>query len=290
MRLLRRFDDNYLNDLLDAIEQNPASIEARELLIDQWIRAGQVDAARSTATELLHLDPFNEKALDTLQSKKTPFRRLTKRAAQSGSSRTNTSASTSRNITVSKPIDRKGLEQQLADDYQSLVSNSKLLLTDYELVRNLEVKTNGVDKTSDETKTMVSDLKALSEGKISSIVTGRSPSSVRALARAIQADPTNALDTAVTDVNYTIRWRRAQSDVSDDEVREVLLKRVNALAAALPETLEHVAHQALMHAEHEELGREYVNSDTMIGFEPIASIPRSKFWVTEDGYAWASSS
>ncbi|KAF2459366.1 hypothetical protein BDY21DRAFT_282503 [Lineolata rhizophorae] len=40
-----------------------------------------------------------------------------------------------------------------------------------------------------------------------------------------------------------------------------------------------------MHLEHEELGRKYVNSETMFG-DDIKDIPRSNFWVSEDGYAW----
>lgn len=288
MRLLRRVDDYYTNDLLDAIDRNPASVEARELLIDQWVRAGQMDLARSTAAELLHLDPFNSKAQEVLNGKKIPFRRLTKRATSSSSAQPSSSTKPSRKVHVPKKIDRQALEQQLTNDYNSLISKSKSLLTDYELVKGLQSHSNGADKSPEEPKTMIADLKSLSEGRVSSIVTGRTPPSVRALARAIQEDESSAVETAVNDATYTIRWRRAQSDISDDELREVLAKRVRALAAALPESLEHIAHEALMHAEHEELDRDYVNSDTMVGFEPVATIPRAKFWASEDGYAWAS--
>ncbi|KAF2095055.1 hypothetical protein NA57DRAFT_44829 [Rhizodiscina lignyota] len=41
-----------------------------------------------------------------------------------------------------------------------------------------------------------------------------------------------------------------------------------------------------MHAEHEILGRTYVNAETMVAFEPVGSIPREQFWASEDGYAW----
>ncbi|KAF2397167.1 hypothetical protein EJ06DRAFT_482544 [Trichodelitschia bisporula] len=40
-----------------------------------------------------------------------------------------------------------------------------------------------------------------------------------------------------------------------------------------------------MHIEHELLGRTYVNDETMLG-DPISDIPRTNFYVTEDGYAW----
>jgi hypothetical protein len=39
-----------INELLDAIESNPSSIEARVLLLQQWIAAGWNDAAVERCT------------------------------------------------------------------------------------------------------------------------------------------------------------------------------------------------------------------------------------------------
>ncbi|KAF2473745.1 uncharacterized protein BDR25DRAFT_281669 [Lindgomyces ingoldianus] len=43
---------------------------------------------------------------------------------------------------------------------------------------------------------------------------------------------------------------------------------------------------AFVTAERELLQKKYVNSTTMITQEPISSIPRENFFVTEDNYAW----
>jgi hypothetical protein len=40
-----------------------------------------------------------------------------------------------------------------------------------------------------------------------------------------------------------------------------------------------------MHLEHEQLGRNYTNTETMYG-DAVKDIPRSNFYVTEDNYAW----
>ena len=40
-----------------------------------------------------------------------------------------------------------------------------------------------------------------------------------------------------------------------------------------------------MHVEHENLERNYANTETMLGDE-VKDIPRANFYVTEDNYAW----
>ena len=41
----------------------------------------------------------------------------------------------------------------------------------------------------------------------------------------------------------------------------------------------------MMYADHELLQRKHVNTETMISLDPVADIPRSNFWTSEDGYA-----
>lgn len=57
------------------------------------------------------------------------------------------------------------------------------------------------------------------------------------------------------------------------------------LQTALPHPLKPPCSLALMHLEHERLHRSYANTETML-LDPISSIPRSNFYVTEDNYAW----
>jgi len=121
-------------------------------------------------------------------------------------------------------------------------------------------------------------------------VPARSPQSARALARAMEAENGRALDLATNDLVQVARWHRSSStrtgaSMTDDAVRRALVKRVEVLQCALPGELQQYATAALMHVEHEELNRKYVNDETMYG-ENIRDIPRSKFFTTEDGYAW----
>ena len=83
------------------------------------------------------------------------------------------------------------------------------------------------------------------------------------------------------------RWLRSNRspNLDNDAVRDALVKRVGALSASLVEELQPYASLALMHIEHEVLGRTYMCTETMLG-DPVADIPRSKFWASEDGYAW----
>jgi len=70
-----------------------------------------------------------------------------------------------------------------------------------------------------------------------------------------------------------------------DLVRAVLVKRVKALKGSLPEPLHVLADTALMYVEHDLLGRDYVNTETMLEDE-VSDISRVNCWVTEDDYAW----
>ena len=53
----------------------------------------------------------------------------------------------------------------------------------------------------------------------------------------------------------------------------------------MPDELKPFCVVALMHLEHEQLGRNYTNTETMYG-DAVKDIPRSNFYVTEDNYAW----
>jgi hypothetical protein len=113
----------------------------------------------------------------------------------------------------------------------------------------------------------------------------------------MEANPDRAIDIAAADLADMVRWLRLpksqpsqsfQSPIpadNGDAVREALAKRVHALTAALPKELQPHASSAQMHVEHEVLRRTYFCSETMLG-DPIADVPRERFWVSEDGYAW----
>ena len=126
--------------------------------------------------------------------------------------------------------------------------------------------------------------------------------SVNVVAEAIVADSRdggqNGLNAAVKDLEDLARWcrksekstegsgkvkSRSTGDHDHDRTREALVKRVKALKALLPKSLQPLAGLAMMHAEHEILHREYINDETM-ALDAISSIPRANFWTSEDGY------
>jgi len=104
----------------------------------------------------------------------------------------------------------------------------------------------------------------------------------------MEDQPERALDILVADLVASVRWLRSQAQQTpsnDSVVRQAISERINIFNAVLPDDLQKLTPTALMHLEHEELGKAYVNRETMQRL-PVANIPRQNFWVTEDGYAW----
>ena len=108
------------------------------------------------------------------------------------------------------------------------------------------------------------------------------------------------MNAAVKDLEDLARWcrkskksaegsgkakSRSTGDHDQDRTREALVKRVKALKALLPESLQSLAGLAMMYVEHEILQRKYINNETM-ALDAISSIPRANFWTSEDGCAW----
>lgn len=290
-----RPDMELISVLYDAIEQNPPAISARALLIEHWREIGWADAAKDMAKEILKLDPLNidaRKYLHSLpQEEHTPP--PPSPPAPTLPPRTHT-PSRRRKLSTLKSLplpnttsERTLMEQELSQGYEVLRTRAKIVLRDTSLMKELQKEAGICAPQLDNT---VRDLKGLVDGRLSSVVSPPQPLSARAVARAMEADLPGALGIAVEDLAEVVCWLRwSQPDGSDnDTIRETLARRIRVLAAALPvtpgELQEHPA-TALMHVEHEELGRTYVNDETMYG-DAVADIPRANFWVSEDGYAW----
>lgn len=282
-----------INELLEAIESNPSSIEARVLLLQQWIAAGWNEAAADAAQDLLRLDPSNTEAREFLQMNN---------GARAPPAPTGTAARTAANSSTIRdrdrpkaevlPLprssgDRAVMELEFSEGYEALHARAELLLRETRLVRDLPGDSQGQGVGAPGLDSVIKDLNALSHGRMSAVVSAQGPCSVRAVARAMEADQGRAVDLAVEDLANMIRWRRSSSKkmIDNDALRETLAKRIRVLVAALPDGLQQHPSTALMHVEHEELGRTYVNQETMCG-DAVADIRRSKFWVSEDGYAW----
>ena len=282
-------DWTLLNDLYETIETNPPAIEARELLLQQWIQAGDPVASKGAAEDLLTVDPSNKLARKHLgigvkgkanrssaKTPPTPVELPVRKATNKPSPKT-------------KPAHRSdprllATEDELVKGHEALRKVAQELFFDIRLIDDLREK-KGYGQVDRAVKVKLKNLQALSGGQISAMLAPSPPGSVLSVSRAMEADPQKALDIAVDDLGQVIRWKRAEEESSDEALREALSKRIRVLDSVLPEDLRHFAGAALVHAEHEELHRTYVNDETML-MESIADIPRDRFWVSEDGYAW----
>jgi hypothetical protein len=266
-------DMSLINELYEAIEQNPPAIEARKILVQTLMNAGWLDAARDGARELLQLDPNDSDAQSwnmTLSKEAPSSMPSTRTAAQQP-----------------PPKIPEGIalaQQELAHKYGKLRTRTKLLFRDMPLLRDL-LKTKEIPTNSDNTP----ESELMADSPTNTIFRPRPPSSARSVARDMERDPGKAVDVAVTDFIEVARWLRSSASqsnpVDNDAIREALVKRVRLITDTLSKELKPHASSALMHVEHELLQRTYVNDETMLG-DPVADIPRRHFWVSEDGYAW----
>jgi hypothetical protein len=174
-------------------------------------------------------------------------------------------------------MDWNGMELQLSEGYRALRTRAKMLLQETSLADDLHLQQGSA-----------TILEALTNGRISSVVSVVPPHSARITARAMEDQPERALGILMADLVVSVRWWRSQAPQAASNnsfVRQAISKRIHIFNAVLPDNLQKVTQTALMHLEHEELGGTYVNRETMHRL-PVADIPRESFWVTEDGYAW----
>lgn len=165
-------DMTLINMLFDVIESHPPAIEARVLLMQQWVNAGLLDAAEDTAKELLRFDPSNAEAQSFLHS------------SQNNGAWQNpgpTGSSTQPNATLLKngprappkpgplprtPEQRTTMERELSEGYEALRARAKVLVQESRLVQDLEQR----EHISTEPKNHIQNLKALADGRVSAVV------------------------------------------------------------------------------------------------------------------------
>lgn len=179
-----------------------------------------------------------------------------------------------------KFIPRKGGLAELEAGYRTLLTEADVLVKDLLIFQDM-------CSTSLDLSGHISDLKAISEGRIASVVNVKPPPAVRATASKIRSSSSQAVNLACADLEAYTRWIRSREESSgDDWIRDAVRKRADAIKAALTRETGYVIETAFMHVEHEVLGKTYQNgTETMLG-DAIAAIPRDSFWTSEDGYAW----
>ena len=308
-------DLELITELIEMIERNPRGKEIRVLLMQHYAICGWHVAAKEEAHRVLDIDPTAQEAQSYLE-KHSEVESRGGDGAANGKKEAKSSKDTIKSkgkhgeVTLLRrqgaqappwqpslhPITSVATSQrELEDGYVALFESAKLCLRETKLVKDLKVS---------QCENQISDLEALANGQVSRVVRFKPLEGVKVVAKAIVADSTdgdrNGLNAAVKDLEDLARWCRKSGDSAEssgkgksrstgcddqDRIREARVKRVKALKALLPKSLQPLADLALMHEDHEILHRKYTNNETMT-LDPISDIPRAKFWTSEDGYAW----
>lgn len=268
-----------INDLYEEIENRPPAVEARRLLVQQCLTAGWEDAARDAVKGLLRLLPADDEALAWAMALEMDTEESTTKVQVSEQV---LPPSTYEDIEVAK--------FEMMQGYQRLKLDSKRLRLEIAQIRQLanlhDLKI--AKSTTDRLDTQWNNLNKLSAGKVSSVLRVQQLRSTRSVARDMETSPPKAVELAIADLEEFALWLRSPAQpsvIDDDMLREAFVKRINIITTALPEKMKSQPRVALMHAEHEILGRKYLNDETMYGDE-VKDISRDNFLVTDDGYAW----
>ncbi len=286
-------DLGLIGELLESIERNPLAQEAHIMLMQHYAMCGWDDVAKEEAHRALQIDSTAKEAqryLETHNNVKSKNKRV-----EAIRSREQSAQALTWRPSLFPVASPKASLQELEDGYVTLLENAKLCLSETDAVRSWKAL---------DCEDQISNLAALANGQVSSVVRVKLPEGVKVVAEAIVADSSegrnNSLDVAVKDLEDLAKWlmmsedsannsikgkSRSTDDDDQKDIREALIKRVKALKALLPKALQPVADLAMMHAEHEFLHRKYINDETM-AFDAVSDIPRATFWSSEDGYAW----
>ncbi|KAF2866049.1 hypothetical protein BDV95DRAFT_611926 [Massariosphaeria phaeospora] len=263
-------ENTVVTDLYDALETDPGNINIHERLLEAWVASRDDDMALGVATSLLQIDPSNECAQEYIRSKRNFSRQFTE-----------TSPSHTPRVAPgpprSKPEQTKNIETELEEGYGTLKRDSVMLLEE------LKATSTG---SPDEVE-MLRKLQLIADGRIDAAIPMSDPPSAREAARNIMANQARAPKLLIEDFELVVHWMKNQSQPDNtDAIRDRLVRRRALLEAALPTSLSAAISSAFTAVERELGQRKYVNSTTMITEEPLSSIPRENFLVTEDNYAW----
>jgi hypothetical protein len=294
-----------IGELMEEVSRRPPAIGARKLLVEHYISVGWLEAAIDNAKELKALAPGDgdiAKYLQTLEKKpeppvpeKKPLSPVLRPSIAKPVERLEWDDKTGRYKKTTKPKsvarepemsvldvgdDLDAARQDLVTGYQALRAKAGFILADLMHLQALQ-KTAGIAPSRNTAK-----IQRIVDGQVNTTARLCTP---RTTARAMRDNPKAAGDIAIADIEEAVKCHKKLSDQCTtkdaDTIRDALVKRKSALEEALPDELRIHCEFALMHMEHEQLNRNYANTETMYGDE-IKDIPRSNFYVTEDNYAW----
>ncbi|KAH6642655.1 hypothetical protein C7974DRAFT_328171 [Boeremia exigua] len=294
-----------IGELMEEISRRPPAISARKLLTEHYIAVGWVEAALDNAKGLKSLAPGDIEVLGFLRmlEKKSeppvpdkstlssPPKQATGQVTTDGLVWDVKTGRYKKKMTV-KPTEKTqqaptdigddidAARQDLATGYQALRARAGFIFSDLIHLQAFQ-QTQSILPSRNTAR-----IQRIVDGHVNTSPQSCSPGTT---ARAMRNSPDNAAAIAVTDMEEAMRWHKdtlgGTPGTITDTLRDALVKRKAALEVALPDDLKIHCEVALMHLEHEQLGRNYANTETMYG-DAIKDIPRSNFYVTEDNYAW----
>lgn len=273
------FGENHiLIDLYNALDDDPCNIHVHERLLETWIGLQDSEMALGIATALIQLDSQNEVAKRYLRSRHT--RAAAQGMAQGMARPQDNSKLQSFAATYPSRLsdeDWAKVEKKLEEGYRKLQLDSSVVL------HELQVASGG----SEEQLEMLENLNHIVEGRISTVIPIVAPLSAREVARNVKAAPQDARDILTQDFELVVEWNRSQNPAPDnDEIRKRLIRRRTLMEAALPTSMTATLLAAFATIERDLLQKTYVNSGTMLMDQPLSTIPKDQFFVTEDNYAW----
>ncbi|KAF2202751.1 hypothetical protein GQ43DRAFT_301150 [Delitschia confertaspora ATCC 74209] len=276
-----------IGELLEEIARHPPAVYARKLLIEHYISVGWLDAARENVDEVKKHTPND---LDVKE-----WQKMLKKKSDPKPQAIVKPVSTPKPVPVPRPAvlnepsaapaklpaDLDVARDDLSTGYKSLQKKAGTLLSNLSHLKYLSKK-QGRPLSAN-----ISKREAITSGELQKTTSeGNPPGSARSVVRKIQLNPNTPLEVIITDMEDMMKWLRAKNaNAHNDTIREALVKRVQALESAFPDNLKMYPEVALMHIEHEHLGKVYVTDETMLG-DKVSDILRENFWVTEDNYAW----
>lgn len=259
-----------ITELLETIDRDASNIEARRILAQQYENFGWGDEAAQQIRAILSLRPGDEEAAAWLIA----------HLHSGGDTRPAIHTKTASTRRTSYRPQKTGTLQDLQTGYKTLMDNAKTFSLELQIFQDLCGPSHNLAG-------QISDLKAIAEGRLTSVVKVRPPPATRAVAAKIKAASTlsSREEIAFNDLEANARYLRSRNTTSNDQLRTALVKRTTAVIASLPKDMSQVPETAFMHIEHEILLKTYQNTETMLG-DTISSIPRVNFFTSEDGYAW----
>jgi hypothetical protein len=287
--------DDYalLNELWTTIEQDPTCIEVRKVLVEQLTTFGWIDAAVDAALEVLKLQPGDAAMMAFVEAHRpTPNivpaskgKQVVKNVPNKGVVRPKTTMIKVEQVPMPKTEEeRLKLEKEFVDAVKALQGHAMHLARDMQAVSDMrQLKESPIDREKE-----LERLNDIVNGQFR-VTAGANSNSARAVARRIDAetDYAKAMDIAVTDLEAIYLRSKGQSNPPcDDSIRETLAKRCRIITTALRSSFTDHPTLALMHIQHERLGKTYHNTETMYG-DTIQSIERADFFTSEDNYAWS---